>query len=69
MSGAGAVTLGDLHRQGRLMIEIGCVKCPRYGSHRLDKLLALCGSWRRSCRGTVPSAEPRRSTIRVARIV
>lgn len=25
------------------MIDIGCVKCPRYGSYRLDKLIAICG--------------------------
>ena len=45
MPDAGAVTLGDCHRQGRIMIEIGCVKCPRYGGHRLDRLIALCGPY------------------------
>lgn len=45
MQDAGAVTLADCHRQGRIMIEIGCVKCPRYGGHRLDKLIAICGPY------------------------
>jgi hypothetical protein len=52
------ITLGDCHRQGRIMIEIGRVKCPRYGRYRLDKLLymrrvgggiVVGWQWRRAC--------------------
>jgi hypothetical protein len=45
MLDAGAITLGDCARQGRSTIAIDCVKCPRYGRHRLDKLLAMHGPY------------------------
>ncbi len=42
---SGATTLDDCRRRGRTMLEIGCVKCPRYSCHRLDKLIAMCGPY------------------------
>ena len=42
---SGATTLDDCRRRGRTMLEIGCVKCPRHSSHRLDKLIAMCGPY------------------------
>jgi hypothetical protein len=45
MHDPGAIILGDCHRQGRNMIEIDCVKCPRYGRYRLDKLISMHGPY------------------------
>ncbi len=45
MPDAGGITLGYCRRQGRIMIEIGCLKCPRYSCHLLDKLIAMCGPY------------------------
>ena len=39
----GAVTLADYQRQGCIMLEVGCTKCPRHSRHRLDELIAMHG--------------------------
>ena len=73
MARAGAVTLADCQRQGRIMLEVGCTKCPRYSRHRLDKLIAThgpnCGlpSLVKSSPGTARSGRSRRATIAAAR--
>ena len=42
-----ATTLDDCRRRGRNVLEIGCVKCPRYSRHCLDELIAMCGPYYR----------------------
>jgi hypothetical protein len=44
MPDAGAITLGDCHRQGRIMIEITCNTCWRYRRIGLDKLIYMHGA-------------------------
>jgi hypothetical protein len=44
MPDAAAITLGDCHRQGRIMIEITCKTCWRYRRVALDILIYMHGA-------------------------